>query len=603
MNDLYVSQIVKVKINLEPNEITRDYEETLKTKVKDKYGGRCYMNGYIERQSIVITKIDTGRKIGAHLQGMITFKIEFKADFCIPKKDTIIRCQIKTLNKFGALASSPPMEIIIPKQLQQHHGAEGIEIFTKIKEMDYILVKTLGYTIEEDKLIVVGVIDDILSGKPNLVVLIRDGLFTSDYLPEPKSYRSPPKTNNIYGDNTSLNTLKLKITNFAEIWNTQIKYLISPYELIDIYRDDHQKRYNKSIVKYDVKQEDGIYPIFSRAYFKLWEILKNKDVNILDNDEYRNTPLTICNLAEGPGGFIHSLLDYRRSQNGLNWKSDTYHAITLKSSLRLQVMDWDSRNAKKYFDKMRDDGYNLNLSYGTGTGNMLDTANLRAFTKTVGSKTCELVTADGGICLGSDDECEAQEIANAKLFFTEILSALTIQKPGGTFIMKVYDIYYDITVQMIRLLSIYYDSITIIKPYTSRPANSEKYLVCQEYNPIEDEKLESLYKIFDLWVDAEPLHDYFNNPDYIFSILTLEEKNESEFVKNIKEFNENIITQQTEKINEGLALVAGLGTKKIHSHAQIKDEVVKDRKVSQKDTAIKWCQDFDIPYIADLSLA
>ena len=46
--------------------------------------------------------------------------------------------------------------------------------------------------------------------------------------------------------------------------------------------------------------------IFSRAYFKLWEIL---NLDILS--KYRNKAITFGCVAEGPGGFIHALIDFR----------------------------------------------------------------------------------------------------------------------------------------------------------------------------------------------------------------------------------------------------------------------------------------------------
>ncbi len=38
--------------------------------------------------------------------------------------------------------------------------------------------------------------------------------------------------------------------------------------------------------------------------------------------DYKNVPMIIANLAEGPGGFIHSLIDYRNQQNKCYWKED-----------------------------------------------------------------------------------------------------------------------------------------------------------------------------------------------------------------------------------------------------------------------------------------
>ena len=592
MDTLYVPQIVKVKVNLDASELSADYEEKLKRKIKDKYGDTCYMNGFIKKSSIETIKIDNGRRLGSHLHGVLTFRVEFKALFCIPKKDKLIRCRIRTINKFGALATSHPMEIIIPRQIQQYHN---IDILATIKETDYVYVKTLDYDIKENKLIVVGIIVELALDKPNSLDLPNDALLTEEYQIEINRLFGPPATSNLLGRNDSLNELKNQITPHAKIWERKIRYLINPYELIDIYRSDTNasKKYNKSIIKYDQTGLDGIYPIFSRAYFKLWEILA--ELKLLD--QFQNKAIRIANLAEGPGGFIHALLDYRNQQNASQWKHDEYHSITLKKTPQLSgVQDWDNINASAYFNLIKKQGYNVNLSYGTGTGNLLDLNNITHFTTIdLKNQKCQLITADGGIELETDDEYSVQELANAKLFFAEILIALTLQEKNGTFIIKIYDIYYDLTLQMITLLSIYYDSLTIIKPRTSRPANSEKYIVCTGFNSIDSNQLLQLYQLFEKWLSLEPNSSYLDNKEYVNTIFNFIETGGSGFVQNITEFNEYNIIMQIEKITEGLSLVLNQDVNK--------KDVINSYKASQKDLAVKWCEMFNVPYIANLQLS
>lgn len=59
-----------------------------------------------------------------------------------------------------------------------------------------------------------------------------------------------------------------------------------------------------------------------------------------------NKEMSIGCVAEGPGGFIHALVDYRlKQQRGqLRIKRDCYNAITLRIS-------GDTRNAKDWSDK------------------------------------------------------------------------------------------------------------------------------------------------------------------------------------------------------------------------------------------------------------
>lgn len=83
-------------------------------------------------------------------------------------------------------------------------------------------------------------------------------------------------------------------------------------------------------------------------------------------------------MAEGPGGFIHALIDYRIKHSA---PIDKYYAITLKiSSNTRNAKDWSDFRGKDHFDQMRSLGYKIKLSYGqTGTGDLLKPENIDYF--------------------------------------------------------------------------------------------------------------------------------------------------------------------------------------------------------------------------------
>lgn len=114
-----------------------------------------------------------------------------------------------------------------------------------------------------------------------------------------------PTINTDYGDNKELITEKNKITDVRNVWDARVKYLISEYELIDIFRPEGKAKYNQSIVRYmDYRkakngylssEHDGLSEVFSRAYFKLKEVLdishaleKYKGKKIKKNEKMRN---------------------------------------------------------------------------------------------------------------------------------------------------------------------------------------------------------------------------------------------------------------------------------------------------------------------------
>lgn len=91
-------------------------------------------------------------------------------------------------------------------------------------------------------------------------------------------------------------------------------------------------------------------------------------MGIFDGKE--DQPLTIASVAEGPGGFIHAMIDFRCKHSN---QTDSYYAITLKIDENTRnAKDWSDYRAKAFFDSMRSFGYSINLSYGqTGTGDLL----------------------------------------------------------------------------------------------------------------------------------------------------------------------------------------------------------------------------------------
>lgn len=315
-------------------------------------------------------------------------------------------------------------------------------------------------------------------------------------------------------------------------------------------------------------------------------------------------------MAEGPGGFINCLVDYRNKQNeekmnedkkkyGLKycyWTFDKYNSITLKinkNSMYNRALDWDHYKSKSYFSSLiRKHKFRVNLSYGQGDGDMLNTDNLRYFIeKDLKNEKCELITADGGIELYTDEEYEYQELYNVKLFFAEVITAMACQKDGGTYIMKIYDSFFNVTIEILILLTLYYEKVSITKPHTSRPASSERYLVCEGFKGISNEMIKNLMNLLDEWVKIEKNIDYLKNDKFVVGFLDVEKNKDSFFQKHLKESNEDCINSQIKKIKEGLQIIQ-----------ENKHEDVLERKKSQKKKAIAWCETHQIPCLEDLKL-
>jgi 23S rRNA U2552 (ribose-2'-O)-methylase RlmE/FtsJ len=124
---------------------------------------------------------------------------------------------------------------------------------------------------------------------------------------------------------------------------------------------------------------------------------------------------------------------------------------------------------------------NQNVVIETGadnTGNILSLENL-VYCKNKYGSCMDIITGDGGFDFSLD--FNNQEISISRLLFAQMCFAVSMQKKRGIFILKIFDCFMEHSVDILYILSSFYDKVYIIKPQTSRYANSEKYIVCKDF--------------------------------------------------------------------------------------------------------------------------
>jgi len=248
----------------------------------------------------------------------------------------------------------------------------------------------------------------------------------------------------LYSLNHYLTEIKEKISECGDEWNANKKYT-NPYEYI------YTNSPRTSVCRYK--------PI-SRAYFKMIEILNTFNFPSFDSPK----PLQMFALAEGPGGFIEAVLNYR------NNPADKYYGMTIEDPTDGEVPGW-----KKTTSFLKSNP-NIFLEKGAdNTGNILNMDNFK-YVVAKYKNSCEFVTGDGGFDFSTD--FNSQEINITRLLFGQIAYAVCIQKRGGCFVLKCFDCFYKASAELIYLLSTMYEKVYVVKPNTSRYANSERYLVC-----------------------------------------------------------------------------------------------------------------------------
>jgi hypothetical protein len=230
----------------------------------------------------------------------------------------------------------------------------------------------------------------------------------------------------------------------AGIWD-DAKKITNPYEYVFL---SLQKRMHRSIA--------AVQPL-SRSYFKMIEIW-----NLLDLRDITRTSHT----AEGPGGFLEAIQHRAPGTRSI--------AMTLRSTER-SVPGW--RKSQAF---LRDHSQ-VAVTYGSdNTGNLYNLANQTAFVtaaRTHLTHPADLYTADGGFDFSSD--YNGQENTVLRLLAAEALAGLGTLRAGGTMILKVFDTKNRATLELLWTLAACFERTALVKPHTSRPANSERYWIGQ----------------------------------------------------------------------------------------------------------------------------
>ena len=351
-----------------------------------------------------------------------------------------------------------------------------------------------------------------------------------------------------YNDIISNKKKEIDNESIQKYWD-KMKKIGNPYELI--YTSYNKKRKNDSI---------SLYSPISRSYFKLWEIYYT--YNLFENQKKN---INFVHLAEGPGGFMEASINYCKLNKITNC---TYWGITLAPTDEF-VPDWNK--LKKNFTKDK----NCFIEYG----DLYQYEDVKKFINK--TKKCHIVTADGGFDYSSD--FNGQELNSCRIIYSEIVTALNVLNKDGHFIIKLFDLFSLTSLQFLELLNQTFKQVIIYKPETSRPANSEKYLVCTHFlDNLSDKTKQKLLMNIKEWTNIENRkNNNSNNEEYI---IFKDYKINNQTFYDLNEFNELYLNEQLKSINSIIHIIQNKLSKNEY-HNTLKDQVLK---------ATQWCKKYNV---------
>ena len=364
-------------------------------------------------------------------------------------------------------------------------------------------------------------------------------------------YTNDENNNNIIINKTLhkyLTNLKSQIGECETAWDKNKKYT-NPYEFIH------------TIVP-NGRQSVSTYKPLSRSFFKMIEMCKMMNIlHELPKDKCKS-----FHLAEGPGGFIEALVFLRKNP------CDFYFGMTLINDTNQNVPGW--KKSRHFLSEHT----NVIIESGIdGTGDLMNPTNLLYCFKNY-KDNFDLITGDGGFDFSID--YQSQEMVSSKLIICQISFAIATQKIGGTFILKMFDTFTKISLDILYLLSNIYEIVHFVKPHTSRYANSEKYIICKNFR-LDDKSrndiINALYKLLlkfnEGGREACNLESLFNFelPYY--------------FINKVEEYNAIFGQQQIENIGSTLNLIDNSKYDKL--------ELIKKININK---CITWCQQYNMEY-------
>ena len=337
-----------------------------------------------------------------------------------------------------------------------------------------------------------------------------------------------------------LHEVKMEIDKHVKPWDKYKKYT-NNYEFI-----------NTSVCFKDKNITVCTYTPISRSFYKMIEMLNHFNFSFPTN-------MRSFHLAEGPGGFIEALSHKRQNKN------DIYYGMTLMSD-NDDVPRW--RKAKAFLNEHK----NVKLIYGPkNDGNLYMKHNL-TFIQNTFAHSIDFITADGGFDYSSD--FNAQEESSINLIVSEVIYAMILQKKGGSFILKVFDCFTNVMVDIIFVLCYLYDEVHFMKPFTSRTANSEKYIVCKNFRMVAN-----LDKIIAKFVK------YFHNVEKYQLMNILAQPCSDYFKIKLEEINFIFGQQQVENISYTLNLISDSAN----------DDKLDKIRLQNITKCIKWCKKHNMP--------
>ena len=235
--------------------------------------------------------------------------------------------------------------------------------------------------------------------------------------------------------------------------------------------------------KKELKREHK-FEVSTNASLKMLEMIVHH--NLLEKILERKDKFFVFHNAELPGAFIMATSKfvqhkYPDRKDVYDWRASSYYPDAARESgdptILGDIYKIYANNREKWLMGPKPNGLMSNVEI---SGNVIERGVLVKISETIQSLGgVDLYTSDIGIDVSKD--FNSQEEMTSILNFGQIICGLMTLTDLGTLIVKTYTFTKQFSRSLICLLTALFDKVHITKPTTSRPGNSEVYLVAEGF--------------------------------------------------------------------------------------------------------------------------
>lgn len=151
MDPLFERRQLTKKVHIQSRFLQKNIQASLLSQLQQNYEGKCLTEGYIQKNSITIVNYSLGRT--NYIKGGVDYDVVFQADICMPHEGQRFKVPVKLRSKIGIHAETPPVKILIPRDL--HLGNQDFELVKVDDEIEFEVVGS-QFKQEDETIVIVG---------------------------------------------------------------------------------------------------------------------------------------------------------------------------------------------------------------------------------------------------------------------------------------------------------------------------------------------------------------------------------------------------------------------------------------------------------------